>query len=186
MRNAFRLIALTACVAGMANVSMAEEGDAPWSMADAYFDPAEMQRSREHLQHSHGAMRSTYFQAERFEWQRFDDEDVILLDANAWIGGDINKLWFKSELEYLPDEGEFEEAELQILWSRAISPYFDFQTGVRQDFEPDGLTHLVAGFQGLAPYLFELDAASFLSADEDLTARVDAEHELLLTQRLFL
>ncbi|WP_084418436.1 copper resistance protein B [Henriciella litoralis] len=186
MRHAFRLIALTAAMAGIANVSLAEQGGAPWSMADDYYDATEMQAAREHLQHSHGDMRSTYFQAERFEWQSFDDEEVILLDANAWIGGDIDKLWFKSELEYLPDEGEFEEAELQVLWSRAISPYFDFQAGLRQDFEPDGLTHLVAGFQGLAPYLFELDAASFLSTDGDLTARMEAEYELLLTQRLIL
>ena len=145
-----------------------------------------MSAARQEVLESHGDLRTSYIQAERFELQAFEDEDVLLLDGNAWIGGDINKLWLKSELEYLPDEGEFEEAEVQALWSRAISPYFDFQAGLRHDFEPDGLSHAVLGFQGLAPYLFELDAAGFLSQDGDLTARVEAEYELLLTQRLIL
>lgn len=157
-----------------------------WSMADEVWGEAEMAEARDQVQHSHGDMTTSFFQAERFEWQSFDDEDVVLLDGNVWFGGDINKLWFKTELEYLPEESEFEEAEVQALWSRAVSPYFDFQAGVRQDFEPKGRTHLVAGFQGLAPYLFEVDAASFLSTDGDLTARVEAEYELLLTQRLIL
>lgn len=169
-----------------APLAHAEEANAPWSMADDIYGEAAMAASRDHLQHSHGAMRMSYFQADRFELQTIDDEDVLLLDGNAWFGGDINKLWFKTELEYLPDEGEFEHAEVQALWSRAVSPYFDFQAGVRQDFEPEGRTHLVAGFQGLAPYLFEVDAASFLSTQGDLTARVEAEYELLFTQRLIL
>ena len=145
-----------------------------------------MSAARQEVLESHGDLRTSYIQAERFELQAFEDEDVLLLDGNAWIGGDINKLWLESELEYLPDEGEFEEAEVQALWSRAISPYFDFQAGLRHDFEPGGLSHAVLGFQGLAPYLFELDAAGFLSQDGDLTGRVEAEYELLLTQRLIL
>lgn len=164
----------------------AEEGGKPWGMADAIWGEEAMQTARTEVLESHGGMRSSYLQAERFELQAFEDEDVLLLDANAWIGGDVNKLWLKSELEYLPDEGDFEEAEIQLLWSRAISPYFDFQAGLRQDFEPEGRSHLVAGFQGLAPYLFELDSAAFLSTDGDLTARIEAEYELLLTQRLIL
>ncbi|MEQ9316165.1 MAG: copper resistance protein B [Henriciella sp.] len=162
------------------------EHSPPWSMADEVWGEEAMSEARHELKHSHGDMKTSFFQAERFEWQSFDDEDVLLLDGNAWFGGDINKLWLKTELEYLPEESEFEEAEVQALWSRAISPYFDFQAGVRYDFEPEGRTHLVAGFQGLAPYLFELDAASFVSSDGDLTARVEAEYELLLTQRLIL
>ncbi|WP_300394040.1 copper resistance protein B [Henriciella sp.] len=174
--------------AGLAVIpaAIAEEGDAPWSQADAIWGEEAMARSRDAVLHNHGALRTTYLQAERFELQSTDDEEVLLLDGNAWIGGDINKLWIKSELEYLPDEGEFEEAEVQALWSRAISPYFDFQAGIRYDFEPEGRPHLVAGFQGLAPYLFETDTAAFLSEDGDLTARVEAEYELLLSQRLIL
>ena len=81
---------------------------------------------------------------------------------------------------------ELEEAEVQALWSRAISPYFDLQAGVRYDLEPKGRTHAVIGVQGLAPYWFEVDAAAFVSTQGDVTARIEAEYELLLTQRLVL
>jgi copper resistance protein B len=181
----------SAALAGMAAlfsvpVALSQETQKPWGQADEIWGEAEMAEARDQLLSSHGDLRTSYLQAERFELQSFDDEDVLLLDGNAWIGGDINKLWFKTELEYLPDEGELEEAEVQALWSRAISPYFDLQLGVRQDFEPRSRTHAVAGVQGLAPYLFEVDAAAFLSADGDLTSRIETEYELLLTQRLIL
>ena len=187
MTNRFRrTLCLGAASLLVMPAAIAEEGDAPWSMADEVFGEEAMRHSRDHLRHSHGSMNTFYVQAERFELQAFDDEDVLLLDGNAWYGGDINKLWLKTELEYLPDESDLEEAEVQLLWSRAVSPYFDIQTGIRQDFEPRGRTHFVAGFQGLAPYLFELDGAAFVSTDGDLTARVESEYELLLTQRLIL
>jgi copper resistance protein B len=40
--------------------------------------------------------------------------------------------------------------------------------------------------QGLAPYWFEVDAAAFLSTKGDLTARVEAEYDQRITQRLIL
>jgi copper resistance protein B len=107
-------------------------------------------------------------------------------DAQFWYGGDINKLWLKSE-----GEGEFgdelESAEVQALWSRAIDPWFDVQLGVRQDIAPGpNRTHLVAGVQGLAPYWFEVDGAVFLSNRGDVTARAEVEYDLRLTQSLIL
>ena len=59
---------------------------------------------------------------------------------------------------------------------------------MRQDFrlEGDDTTHLVLGLQGLAPYWWEIDAASFLSTEGNLTARVEAEYDQRITQRLIL
>lgn len=42
------------------------------------------------------------------------------------------------------------------------------------------------GVQGLAPYMFEVDAALFLSHRGDLTARIEAEVDQRITQRLIL
>ncbi|WP_262422357.1 copper resistance protein B [Brevundimonas denitrificans] len=42
------------------------------------------------------------------------------------------------------------------------------------------------GVQGLAPYWWEVDAAAFLSTEGDLTARVEAEYDQRITQRLIL
>ncbi|MEZ5947193.1 MAG: copper resistance protein B [Hyphomonas sp.] len=164
----------------------AATGDKPWSQADGYFDPAEMDAVRQHMQMHHGSSRFVMFMLNQGEVQFTDDEETGVWDAGLWYGGDLNKVWLKTEGEYNFDAGEVEEADVQLLWSHAISRYFDLQTGVRYDFEPDGLAHAVLGFQGLAPYWFEIDGAAFLSEEGDLTAEIEAEYELRLTQRLFL
>ncbi|MEC8178418.1 MAG: copper resistance protein B, partial [Pseudomonadota bacterium] len=112
-------------------------------------------------------------------------ETGYLWDAQAWYGGDLNRFVLKTE-----GEGEFggavEDAEIQALYSRAIGPFFDLQAGVRFDPEPDSRTHLVLGVAGLAPYMFHVDGAMFLSDRGDLTARVEAEYDQKITQRLIL
>ena len=80
-----------------------------------------------------------------------------------------------------------ENAEVQALYSRPISSYFDVQAGVRQDFTPgQRRTFAVIGVQGLAPYWFEIDTALFVSHDGDLSARFETEYDLRFTQRLIL
>ncbi|MGH1484159.1 MAG: copper resistance protein B [Geminicoccales bacterium] len=115
-----------------------------------------------------------------------DDEESFNWDAQAWIGGDVNKLALKSEGELVLDEEELEEAELQALYSRQISNFFDVVVGGRYDFEPEGEAFGVIGLQGLAPYSYEVDTALFISEDADVTARFEAEYEILVTQKLVL
>src|SRR3546814_4931282 len=122
---------------------------------------------------------------ERFEARLGDGEDMFLWDAQGWVGGDFDKLWLKSE-----GEGAFgvgvESAEVQALWSHAIGPWFDLQAGLRYDIEPDSRGYAVLGVQGLEHYMFEHDAAPFLSDRGDLTARIEAEYDQRITQRLTL
>ena len=40
------------------------------------------------------------------------------------------------------------------------------------------------GFQGLAPYVIEVDASLLISEKGDISARFEAEHDILITQRL--
>jgi copper resistance protein B len=103
-------------------------------------------------------------------------------DAAAWIGGDRNKLWIKAEGEQVDRNGEQNEA--WALYSRMISAYFDLQAGLRQDFEPETLSHVALGVQGLAPYMFETEAFAFVSENGDVSARFEQSIDLLLTQRL--
>lgn len=124
-----------------------------------------------------------YMQADRLEFQEQPDE--WLWDAQGWIGRDERKLWWKTEGH--ADGSAVEEAEIQLLYSKAISPFFDLQFGLRHDLEPDpNRTFAVFGVQGLAPQWFEIDAAAFLSDDGDLSARFEAEYDIRLTQRLIL
>ena len=169
-----------------ATTRAAPAGEPLWSQADQFYDPAEMADARAQARQEMGGGKQAKFLFDRLEYQSIDDEDVLLWDADAWRGGDIDRLWFKSEGEYSFDESQFAEAELQALWSHAFAAFWDVQAGIRQDFEPDGRTHAVLGVQGLAPYWFEVDAAAFLSTDGDLTARIETEYELRLSQRLIL
>ncbi|RMF11164.1 MAG: copper resistance protein B [Alphaproteobacteria bacterium] len=122
---------------------------------------------------------------DRLEYQANAGDQVLLWDAQAWFGGDYNKFWVKTEGEYLFDGDVFEGAEFQGLYSRAISRFWDLQAGVRHDVAPDpSRTFGVIGVQGLAPYWFEVDAAAFIDDDGKVEARIEAEYDLLVTQRL--
>ena len=123
----------------------------------------------------------TFFRAD-VDTSFTDDDGASTWDIDAWRGGDYNKLWLKSEGEIV--DGDLEGAEIQALWSRNISTFFDLQAGVRYDFEPGETAYLVLGLQGLAPYQFETDAAVFLSDKGDLSFRYEQGVDLLLTQRL--
>jgi copper resistance protein B len=158
---------------------------------EPFFVSPEMERARAQQRREMGGGRFFMLQADRLEWRSGEGEPVGLLEGQGWYGGDMNRLWVKTEAELLLDaprgEGEVQELELQALYSRPISPWFDLQAGIRHDFEPGpSRTHAVLGIQGLAPQWFELDLALFLSEDGDLSSRLEAEYEMLFTQRLVL
>ena len=133
-----------------------------------------------------GSQIHTFFQADRFEYQLNDDNNKRVWDAQGWVGGDYNKLWLKTEGEGVPGR-TWESAEVQALYSRTISPFWDVQLGVRHDFRPDpDRTFGVLGVQGLAPYWFEVDTAFFAGEQGDVRWRGEFEYELLLTQKLVL
>jgi len=159
----------------------------PIHAADLVFGADAMAVSRRTLVRENGDVRTTAVVIDRLEAGFGDDDETWLWDVQGWSGGDINRFWWKSEGEG-DVHGGLEEAELQALYSRAVTPFWDVQAGVRHDFRPDDedTTHLVLGVQGLAPYWWEIDAAAFLSTDGDLTARVEAEYDQRLTQRLIL
>lgn len=186
MRARLALAALAAASA-LGGAARAEEKPAPWGQASAYYDPEAFARARDALRREHGGQTVSYVEGERLEYQSAGGSPTLLFEGQGFWGGDRDKIWIKTEIERDFEAGEFEEAELQALWSRAIGPFFDFQAGVRHDFAPSPTrTYGVVGVQGLAPYWFEIDAALFLSDEGDVTARLEAEYEFLLTQRLIL
>lgn len=114
-----------------------------------------------------------------------DADNVSAIETQAWIGKDLDKLWLKVDVE--KRDGEIEDAELQALYSHAITPYWDIQLGVREDIKPTpSLTWGVVGVHGLAPYFFDVDAALFVRGANETALRLSAEYDLLFTQRLIL
>lgn len=158
----------------------------PRHAADAYWGSEAMQRGRNFLREEHGNMPVGRFLVDRAEARLRDGRDGYLVDIQAWYGGDIDKLWLKSELEGSWG-GKLEHAEVQALWSHAIGPWFDLQAGARFDPQPGpNRSHLVLGVQGLAPYWWEVEGAVFLSNKGDVTARAEAEYDQRITQKLIL
>ena len=121
--------------------------------------------------------------------QRFQQGDnAVLFDVQAWIGGDYNKLWLKTEGEYNTSKSDWEETSVEALYSRNVTSFWDVQAGYRHDFIPesDDRDFAALGVQGLAPYWFEVEATSYVSDEGDVSAVLEAEYELLLSQRLIL
>jgi copper resistance protein B len=158
----------------------------PAHAADAVWGEDSMAPSRDILRREHGDMTVSKILLDRLEWRGGNGQDGYEWDIQAWHGGDIDKIWLKSEGDGAFGEG-LESAEIQALWSHAIDPWFDLQAGLRQDFGPGpDRTYAVLGMQGLAPYWFEIDGALFLSDKGEVSARAEAEYDLRITQRLIL
>jgi copper resistance protein B len=161
-------------------------GTGPAHAADCVYDAQAMRQARAGMREEHGGMETSKLLFDRLEVGVGDGRETYHWDAHFLYGGDIDKLWLKSDGDGTFGHG-LEDAELQALWSRAVDPWFDLQLGVRQDFGPaPDRTHLVVGLQGLAPYWFEVDGAAFVSDRGEVTARVEAEYDLRITQRLIL
>lgn len=162
-----------------------EAGGGPPRAADAIWGADAMRGVRDELRRTHGDFPVFWFQGDRFETQARRGRDGYLWDLQGYYGTPTSRFWFKSE-----GEGSFgqriEGAEFQALYSRAITPFFDLQVGVRQDVAGPNTSYGVIGVQGLAPYLYEVDAALFVSHRGDVTARVEAEIDQRITQRLIL
>lgn len=167
-------------------------GDAPappvpddW-YADRLYPEGEMEHSRHVMMQESGGLTTAFLSFNLAEYQARKGRDGYRWEAEGWYGGDINRLTLKSK-----GEGAFgeavESAETQLLYSRAVGPYFNMQTGVRQDagHGPDR-SYFTVGFEGLAPYWFEVEGALFLSDKGDLSGRIEGYYDQRITQKLIL
>ena len=121
----------------------------------------------------------------QLEWQGGGGDGALNWDIKGWVGGDIDRLWLRSEDER--SAGRTENAEVQALWGHAISPWWDWVGGVRQDFKPgDGQTWAAFGAQGMALYNLEVEATLFVGEAGRTAARLEGDYDILLTNRLIL
>jgi copper resistance protein B len=114
-----------------------------------------------------------------------DETTNLRWDVGMWAGYSLNKLTVRTEGEQ--SDGQTERAELELLWTHSVARWWDVVAGARADFAPgSGKSWAAFGVQGLAPYRFGLQATAFLSDGGDTAARVEAEYDLLITNRLIL
>ena len=153
--------------------------------ADAYWDKQRMAQARADLS-KEGRFFGNALILDRLEYRPRNGKDGYAWQAMGWIGGDIDRLAVETE-----GDGAFgepvETGEVRAAWRHALDPWWNFELGVRQDFGagPDR-TYGVIGIEGLAPYWFEVGAHAFVSNKGDVHFRLEAEHDMRLTQRLIL
>lgn len=153
----------------------------PGSAAGRFYGEERMAEAVRDLRQEHGGgiYRQVIFNLA--EAQIRDGRDGYRWDGEAWIGGDINRLAIKTE-----GSGDFgrpmDDAEVQLLYSRALDPYVNFQAGVRYDFKPNpSRAYASVGFEALAPYWFDVEGTVFLSDKGDVLARAEAYYDQRIT-----
>ncbi len=159
--------------------------DAPAEFAaDRFFPQGDMKRARSLLNDEHGNVFISKIMSNVFEYQNQNGEDGYRWDAEAWFGGDIDRLVVKTEGE---GARSVDNAEIQVLYSRAWDHVTDLQIGIRHDIEPNpSRTYLAAGFETLLPYWFEAEGTLFVGERGQVLGRLDGSYDFQLTQRLVL
>lgn len=133
----------------------------------------------------HAAPRTGYLLIDRLEGWDADHGSGQAWEASAWYGGDIDRLWLRSEGER--SGGRTEAADLEALYGHAVSPWWDLLVGVKQDSAPgDARTSAAFGVQGMAPYKFEVAATLYVGEGGSASARLQGEYDVLLTNRWIL
>lgn len=122
---------------------------------------------------------------DNLERSRGKDGNSANYGMQAWFGRDYDRVVLKAEGDVTG--GKLEEARTELLWGHAFASYWDAQVGLRHDSgEGPDRTWLAVGVQGLAPYWFEVDATAYVGNGGRTALRLEAEYEVLLTQKLVL
>lgn len=122
---------------------------------------------------------------DELEWSGFGDDATLSWDGDFWVGTDIDRVWLKTKGERV--EGSTEHSDFELLYSRALKPFWNLQGGWRHDSRPTPDQNWAAiSILGLAPYWFEVEASLYIAEGGQRSLSVETDYELLLTQRLIL
>ncbi|KRD39742.1 copper resistance protein CopB [Lysobacter sp. Root916] len=140
-------------------------------------------RLRHHMQHAREF--NSYVLFDRLEVGDTDHGRSEAWEATAWFGSDLNRVWLRSEGER--EGGATAAADLEVLYGRSVTPWWDVVVGLKHDFKPGrSQDWLAVGVQGMSPYKFEVQATAYVGASGRVAANVEAEYDVLLTNRLIL
>jgi len=122
---------------------------------------------------------------DRLESLQVSGTNSAAYDLQAWFGRDYDRAVLKSEGNY--ESGAFTETSTELLWSHATSAFWNRELGLRYDGGAGpGRGWLAFGYQGLAPYWFEVDATAYVGEGGRTALGLEAEYETLFTQKLIL
>lgn len=122
---------------------------------------------------------------DRLESRNGVAEDYVEFSGEAWLGNSYQRWILRSELEWR--QQTVEESKTELLYTRAIAPFWNLELGGRYDHgDKEHREWLAVGVSGLTPYWIELSASAYVSPEGHSAATIEAEYDLLLSQRLIL
>ena len=136
-----------------------------YTMGMAGADPVLFKGMLNHLEQSHN-----------------QGDTTVHWDLEAWLGRDMDKLWFKSDGER--HAGEIEQHRLQLLYNRAIDVYWDLQIGIAHDSKPSPSENWLAlALHGTAPYYIDSELELYLGKHGHSMLQLTFAQEWMITQR---
>jgi copper resistance protein B len=129
------------------------------------------------------AHRFATFSVDQLEWGA--GTRPAAWDAQGWYGGDVDKVWLKTE--GVRARNEATRTSVELSWDRAVWQWWSLQLGARNDSGAGpSRTWMALGLEGLAPYGFATEATLYVGEGGRTAARIKTEYDLYLTQRLVL
>ncbi len=124
----------------------------------------------------------TKVMVDKLEVREAGGKNPFVWDVSMYIGKDLNKLFVKTKGEWV--DSKVESSRVEVLYSRAVSPYWDVTAGIRHDIQAD-VDHdwLQVGFHGLAPYFIESDISFYVGESGRSALELEFEKEFMLTQK---
>ncbi len=132
---------------------------------------------------AHGDALHSLVEFDRLEAWESDAHHGAAWEVHGWIGKDLQKLRFRAEGE--TEDGALGHAELDLLYSRGVTPWWDAVAGLHHENGPGTRDALAIGVVGLAPYKIETQAMLYLG-DGGASLRAEAGYDTLFTNRWIL
>ncbi len=122
---------------------------------------------------------------DRLEMTDMSASPSMTYDAQAWFGKTYDRVLLRAEGDV--KNGQSQNARSELLWSHAITPFWDSHLGLRYD---SGLgvnrEWLALGVQGYAPYWIYVEANAYINEQGRTAFRLELEYDVLITQRFIL
>ncbi len=123
----------------MDHAAMGHGAPAPAEPREPILVPTDADRAAAFPPIAHGAMEhapeiNSLLLIDRLEHWDGKDSNGQAWEATGWIGGNINRLWLRTDGER--SRGRTESSAVEALYGRSVSPWWDVLVGVRQDFRP--------------------------------------------------
>lgn len=132
----------------------------------------------------------TFAVADVIDLTPLGDEGNARWDLNGWHGGDVNRLWFKSEGEQSFTKAD-RTIDVQLLYGRFVKKFYDVQLGggvQTATFQGRNVTRgqAVVGLEAFVPFKSDLETLLFVSQHGDVAGRLTFLRNYLMSQRLVL